>query len=92
MATPDSARTSHVRRDNPSTAFVGQVTSATPHANTSTTDVRTAVARFESTPDTPTLARMAVSPANNAANSDQKSQFMSKGLAAAAPKASGRTG
>src|SRR5258708_7507418 len=44
--------------------------------NTRTTVVRTAVARFESTPVTPIFAKTAVSPAKKADSSAQKLQFM----------------
>ena len=53
------------------------VASARPQVNTSTTVVRMAVARFEFTPLTPTLASTAVRPANRADNSDQRNQFIS---------------
>src|SRR5689334_25435498 len=43
--------------------------------------VRTAVARFESTPATPILARMAVMPAKNAESKAQKNQFIGMKLA-----------
>src|SRR5881409_788722 len=46
------------------------------HVNTKTTLVRTAVARFESTPVTPIFAKTAVSPAKKADSSAQKIQFM----------------
>ena len=47
-----------------------------PHANTTTTLVRTAVARFESTCATPTLARRAVAAANTADRSAQPIQLL----------------
>src|SRR4051794_38813189 len=51
---------------------------ATTHANSNTTVVRMAVARFEFTPATPAFASTAVAPANKADNKDQPSQFMCK--------------
>ena len=47
----------------------------------STTVVRMAVARLESIPATPTLARIAVAAAKNAERSAQISQFMQSGYA-----------
>src|SRR5258707_6366420 len=46
------------------------------HVKTTTTDVRIAVARFASTPATPTLARIAVSAAKKAESSDQVNQVI----------------
>jgi hypothetical protein len=77
---PDSARQSHVRFENPNTALTGFDASATAQANTSTTIVRTPVARFESTSRTPTLARIAVAPANTADNNAQKNRFICEAL------------
>ena len=76
VATPDSARNSHVRLGSCVTARSGVVASATPHANTSTTVVRTAVARLESTPVTPIFAKIAVNPPNSAESNAHVSQLM----------------
>lgn len=65
-----------MRRESSVTDESGLEVSATPHANTSTTEVRTAVARFESTPATPTFAKIAVNPANTAESNAHVSQFM----------------
>ncbi len=73
---PESARNAHVRRDKVNTVVPAPLTSTTNQAKTSTTDVLTAVARWEFTPSTPTLARMAVAPAKNAESRDHVSQFM----------------
>lgn len=50
---------------------------AVSHVNRNTTDVRTAVATFESIPVTPIFARIAVAAANRADNTDRPSQFIS---------------
>src|SRR5258708_37705027 len=50
--------------------------SAMHQANTSTTLVRIAVAKFEFTPSTPIFARIAVIPAKRADNKDQVNQFI----------------
>jgi hypothetical protein len=47
-----------------------------PHANTTTTLVRSAMARFESTCSTPTLASSAVAAANAAESSAHPIQLM----------------
>jgi hypothetical protein len=46
------------------------------HVSTTTTDVRIAVATFESIPATPTFARIAVIAANSADKIDHPSQFI----------------
>ena len=53
-----------------------RATRAIIQVNTTTTEVRTAVARFASTPETPILARMAVTAAKRAESRDQTSQAM----------------
>ena len=75
MASPESAKKSHVR---PEMVAIDRrlLNRATDQANTTITTVRMAVARLESTPRTPTFASMAVSPAKNADSSAQTSQFM----------------
>src|SRR5277367_5053531 len=49
---------------------------ASSHANTTTTEVRTAVATFASTPLTPSFARIAVAAANRAESRDHVSQVI----------------
>src|ERR1700741_1101972 len=53
------------------------VNRATDHAKIRITTVRIAVAKFESTCSTPTLASTAVSPAKNAESNAQMNQFIS---------------
>src|SRR2546421_3891874 len=71
---PDSVRKIQVRRENVPTAPPSPVTATITHAKMSTTVVRTAVARFELTPVTPSFASTAVAAANTADNKDQASQ------------------
>ena len=73
---PESERKSQVRPLNSNTSAGLVVMKAMPQAKNRITVVRTAVARFESTPVTPTLASTAVTPANNAESNDQWTQFM----------------
>jgi hypothetical protein len=54
----------------------GRVANTMAHVMTRTTVVRIAVARFEFTFSTPTLARTAVMPANAAERSAQKTQVI----------------
>src|SRR5436190_22301540 len=56
-------RNSSGRPRTPASAWCSPRSSTIPHANTRTTAVRIAVARFEGTPSTPILARMAVTAA-----------------------------
>jgi hypothetical protein len=56
-----------------------RVINASNHVNTTTTDVRTAVAKFESTPATPIFAKIAVAAANTAESKAQVNQLMTSG-------------
>src|SRR5262249_30881216 len=76
VARPESVRNSQALPGNSASAPVPVVTSATPQAKTRTTVVRTAVARFELMPSTPTLARIAVSPAQTADKIAHDTQLM----------------
>ncbi len=75
---PDSAKNKSVFRDKSATAEGRFVANASIHVNTTTTVVRTAVARLLSTPAMPIFARIAVAAANAAERSAQMSQFMAK--------------
>lgn len=63
---PDKMRKSHVLRDIECTSTLPELTNTIAQQNITMTDVLIAVARFELIPDTPTLARRAVTPAKNA--------------------------
>ena len=71
MAKPDRTRKIHVRDVRFRTAPGCEVAYAITQLKTRITEVRIAVAKFESTPATPTLARTAVAPAKTAESSDQ---------------------
>jgi len=64
-------RNIHVRALNSKIATGFEVVNAMAHAKSRMIKVRTAVARFESTPVTPILAKIAVRPAKNADKIDQ---------------------
>ena len=76
MAMPDSARNNQVRPESVASSAGLAVTKAMAHAKIKITVVRIAVARFESTPATPTLASTAVRPAKSAESNDQVNQFI----------------
>src|ERR1035437_606363 len=77
---PERARNNSVRLDNWRSDAIGLVARAMPQVNTRTTVVRPAVARLESTPATPILARMAVIPAKKADSKAHVIQFMGESL------------
>ena len=79
---PERARNSSVRLDNWRSYATGLVARAMPQVNTRTAVVRTAVARLESTPATPTLARTAVIPAKKADSKAHVIQFMGESVGA----------
>ena len=76
MQIPDSARNSQLLRPISESAWCFSKPSAMAQVKTTITDVRIAVARFESMPDTPTLARSAVAAAKTAESNAQKTQVM----------------
>src|SRR6266478_559377 len=77
---PERTRNNSVRLGNWRSDATGLVARAMPQVNTRTTVVRTAVARLESTPATPTLAKTAVIPAKKADSKAQVIQFMGESL------------
>src|SRR5262249_35030272 len=74
-ATPDAARNASVRALSLGISRCSPVASTIAQANASTTAVRSAVARFDGTPSTPSLARIAVAPAKAADKSANTSQL-----------------
>ena len=76
MARPESSRNTQVRREISLKEPGFSVTAAMPQLTTSTTVVRMAVARLESTPATPILASTAVMPANKAEIKAHPIQFI----------------
>ena len=76
VANPESVRNSQVRGDGMWKLPSDRVAKAIAQASNTTTLVRTAVAKFESTPATPSFAKIAVAAANSADNSAQKSHVM----------------
>src|SRR3954462_15034261 len=79
---PDRAKNITVRRSSIRSSPCLPKASAIAHANIRTTVVRMAVARFESTCATPTLARSAVAAAKSAERSAHPLQVMQSMLAA----------
>ena len=71
MANPDSTRKSQVFGVSASGLLHLPVAYTNPASTTMMTPVRTRVARSESTPSSPSLAKMAVSAANTADQSAQ---------------------
>ena len=76
MARPDSARKRQVRRSSARISPCFPSASAIAQAKTTTTLVRKAMARFESTCATPTLASRAVAAAKAAESNAHPIQFM----------------
>ena len=79
MHRPESTRKIQLRRPMWARAWCCSMPRATAQAKTKTTVVRIAVARLESMPETPTLARSAVAAAKKAERRAQRSQVISVG-------------
>ncbi len=73
---PERTRNPQFRGVNPLNPPAAGLTHTMIQVNTSTTQVRTAVASVASTPATPIFAKMAVNAANSAEARAQPSQFM----------------